>query len=149
MLDTGSLSNVISRALLDKLGLEIDRPAQSAMIDINRNRTVPLGIVTNLQIEAGDATWTAQALVSESHSYAIILGNAFLSQTKATLDYSNRKCIFQQKELKKEIPMSCWQKFPNPLIPEEIIPSEPFEEDKIELEEEDELDEEKTFINQI
>ena len=59
MLDTGSLSNVVSKALLDKLEIEIDRPAQSAMIDINGNRTVPLGIVTNLQIEIGDAKWIA------------------------------------------------------------------------------------------
>ena len=35
------------------------------------------------------------------------------------------------------------------MIPEEIISPEPFEEDEIELEEEDELDEERTFINQI
>ena len=109
MLNTGSLSNVISKALLDKLGIEIDRSAQSAMIDINGNRTVSLGIVTNLQIKIGNTKWIAQALVSESHSYAIILGNAFLSQTKAILDYFSRKCILQRDELRKEVPMSCWQ----------------------------------------
>ena len=44
--------------------------------------------------------------------------------------------------------MSCWQKFPNPLTPEEIIPPESCEEeDEIELEEDDELEEERTFIN--
>ena len=120
------------------------------MIDINGNRMVPLGIVTNLQIEIGDTKWITQALVSKSHSYAIILGNAFLSQTKAILDYFSRKCTLQRDGLRKEVPMSCWQKFPNLLTPEEIIPPESCEEeDKIELKEEDELEEERTFINLV
>ena len=75
MLDTGSYSNVVTKMFLDQMGIEIDAPVTSKIIDINGQKKIPLGKVKNVKLRINNDEWDVEMIVTESTNYNVILGN--------------------------------------------------------------------------
>ncbi|GBC05841.1 hypothetical protein RclHR1_06470004 [Rhizophagus clarus] len=119
IIDSGSKGSVISKQFLDRKQQDIDSPAHFRLIDIQGNRTCPLGIKHNVQVNIEGYDVGINMVVTESKDYNIVL------VTTAVI---------------------CWDNIKNPLqfhpIPQVSIenPSE------LELEGEDENVESQTFF---
>ena len=136
LIDTGSEGSVISKMFLDKIGKDIDKASDIKMIGIDGEKSVPLGKVLNVPIKIHTDQWYIDMQVTEAKSYNVILGNDWLTKAKAVIDYKKRYLRYENENETNQIPMSCWQKFKDPMVLYEIEPI-PEEYNGFELEEDD------------
>ncbi|GES79803.1 retroviral-like aspartic protease 1 [Rhizophagus clarus] len=146
IIDSGSKGSVISKQFLDRKQQDIDSPAHFRLIDIQGNRTCPLGIKHNVQVNIEGYDVGIDMVVTESKDYNIVLGNDWISKVCATLDYNNGLLTILTPHGTVTTAVTCWDNIKNPLqfhpIPQVSIenPSE------LELEGEDENVESQTFF---
>jgi len=90
ILDSGASGSIVSCQLLNDLGLGIDRPSTTVMINVHGERKRPLGEVTNFPITIQGITIPVDiVVVTDAQSYSAIVGNDWLSKVNALIDYQS------------------------------------------------------------
>src|SRR5260364_235263 len=80
ILDSGAAVSIITKKLMDKIGLEIDQPSRTVVVTANGNRTKALGIVTNVKITIQDLIIPIRLQVIESQEETLLLGTDWFSK---------------------------------------------------------------------
>ena len=89
IIDSGSAGSIISVSLLRDLDMEISRPSNTVMVNVNGERRRPLGAVTKIPLKIQGRLIPFNAIVTEADSYSAIVGNDWLRKTKARIDYED------------------------------------------------------------
>src|SRR6185437_12182357 len=137
MLDTGSFSSVITKMYLDKMNIDIEKPANVKIIDINGNKKAPLGKV-NVPVVINNDKWIIEMIVTDSRNYNVILGNQWIGKVGGILNFNDGIFSYENNNERDSTLMTCWQRMSNPNILYEIQPIKQIEEYDLELEEDDE-----------
>ena len=87
IVDTGSAGSVVSLRFLQDIDMEIDKPSNIYMIDINGERRKPLGMVSNLPIEINGQIIPIDAIVTGATSYCALVGNDWFSKNFFLVDW--------------------------------------------------------------
>src|SRR5436305_5934472 len=75
LLDTGAVGCIISKQFLDKIGKPIEATTNVKIIDVNGNRSSPLGIMRQVPIKIRGLETKANMVVTNSKEYNVLLGN--------------------------------------------------------------------------
>ena len=86
IIDSGAVSNIISKACLNKIDWKIQKPSNINLIGINRNKEGPLGEVIDLPITLGNQNLNINALVTEKGDYNLLLENIWAHGHQAIVD---------------------------------------------------------------
>ncbi|GES82982.1 enzymatic polyprotein, putative [Rhizophagus clarus] len=100
---------------LDRKQQDIDSSAHFRLIDIQENRTCPLGIKHNVQVNIEGYDVGIDMVVTESKDYNIVLGNDWISKVRATLDYNNGLLTILTPHGTVTTAVTCWDNIKNPL----------------------------------
>src|SRR5215217_4839162 len=141
IVDTGAAKCVISHDACLLLKWIIDATNHKSVTIADGNETVTLGEVKDIPFTVAGCTITMDALVIETHTYYIILGNDWLLKARARINISAQKLQIEQYGQKHIIPLSFHKglvsRFRAEDEEEEIRPINQ-EEDEIESSESDE-----------
>ena len=107
IIDSGAVSNIISKACLNKIDWKIQKPSNINLIGINGNKERPLGEVIDLPITLGNQKLNINALVTEKGDYDLLLGNIWAHEHQAIVDWKRKILTFEINNQKREIPVSC------------------------------------------
>ncbi len=86
IIDIGAGGYIISKIFLDLIGWQIDSPTKQTLIVANRYAAVPLGRVHDLPICFGKLIIPTTAVVVDTTSYDLVIGNTWLTKSKAIVD---------------------------------------------------------------
>src|SRR5436190_13843512 len=87
LLDTGAVGCIISKQFLDKIGKPIKAATNVKIIDVNGNRSSPLGIMRQVPIKIRGLETKADMVVTGLKEYNVLLGNTWLKHVKAVINY--------------------------------------------------------------
>ena len=90
IIDSGSVSNIISQKFLKKINKNITKPSNINLIGINGTPERPLGEIINLSINIGNQPHIINVLVLEKAEYDLLLGNVWAHNYEAILDWSGQ-----------------------------------------------------------
>ena len=105
ILDSEAAGSIVSCQLLNDLGIAIDRPSTTLMINVNGERKRPLGEVLNFPITIKNITILIDAVVTDATTYSAIVGNDWLSKVKANIDYETSTMIIQWQGKEMSVPI--------------------------------------------
>lgn len=95
--DSGSCVNLVSKAIVDKLGITEVEPSQVTLTFANSSRAVPYGTIRNLPVQVGDCVLHTEFQVVEmnkDHKMPLILGRTFMATVGAIVDMPNKRVSF-------------------------------------------------------
>ncbi|XP_056867063.1 uncharacterized protein LOC130512774 [Raphanus sativus] len=95
--DSGSCVNLVSKAIVDKLGIADVEPSQVTLTFANSSRAVPYGTIRNLPVQVGDCVLHTEFQVVEmnkDHEMPLILGRTFMATVGAIVDMPNERVSF-------------------------------------------------------
>ena len=140
IIDTGAGIGLISKDLLDKLRWHIEEPTNLTLVVADGKEATPLGMVKDIPVRFGNCTITVdKALVTQSTTYELILGNVWLHKARAIIDLHTRKMRISNKGKAYDVPLDTTRGIRPELVnPEEErdLGDEDIEEINIEYEEE-------------
>ena len=119
MLDTGSFSSVITKMYLDKMNIDIEKPANVKIIDINGNKKAPLGKV-NVPVVINNDKWIIEMIVTDSRNYNVILGNQWIGKVGGILNFNDGIFSYENNSERDSTLMTCWQRMSNSNVLYEI-----------------------------
>ena len=105
ILDTGAGGVVISKYLLDKLGWPIEKPTRQQMTVADGRSSTPLGRVFQLPIQFGKLVIPSEALVVDTRTYDLLIGNDWITAVKAVIDMGNRRMMISWKGREEHVPI--------------------------------------------
>ena len=105
IIDTGAGGCLISKAFLDKIGWHIEKPTKQIIVVADGHSAVPLGRVSDLPVQFGRVVIPTSAIVVNTTSYDLILGNNWLKKAGAIIDIGARKMLIKWKGRKYEVPI--------------------------------------------
>src|SRR3954469_10315966 len=76
------------------------------MVVADRHEAVPLGMVFDLPIQFGTTTIPSTAIVVDTDTYDVVLGNDWLDHVGAVIDIRRRKLTIEWKSREIEIPLN-------------------------------------------
>ena len=80
IIDTGAGMCLMSKALLHCLGWKPDRASQMTLIVADGKKSPALGEISDISVKLGNADIATDMTITESETYDVILGNAFLEK---------------------------------------------------------------------
>jgi hypothetical protein len=86
IVDSGAATSIITKALLDKLRLEINHSSKMIVVTANGARTRSLGIIDNVPVNIGKIQILTSFQVLESRDKILILGNDWIRETNANIN---------------------------------------------------------------
>ena len=106
IVDSGAATNIITKALLNKLNCRIDRPSKLIVVTANGARTKSLGIVSNLPVTIGKINISTSFQVLESKDEVLILGNEWLREANAIMDWEHASLTIKDRNRTARIPIA-------------------------------------------
>src|SRR5437588_2049253 len=88
---------ILSEATMKELGWRIEAPIRQMMIVTDGHCSRPLGRVFELPIQFGPMIIPITAIVVDTDSYDLVLGNTWLRKVRAILDFGALKMRFTWK----------------------------------------------------
>ena len=132
IVDTGAATCAISKKLLDEVGEEIEMSSNVRCIMANGLKTASLGR-TNITIETEEVITEIEVEVINSQERMLIIGNDFMNEWKAKIDFETHTLILYDQGTKIYIPVEYTKsnkiRFETP-IQEEDSESEVSDEDE-------------------
>ena len=110
LLDTRTVGCIISKQFLDKIGKPIEAVTNIKIIDINGNRSAPLGIIRQIPIKIWGLETKANMVVTDSKEYNVLLGNTWLKHVKTIINYDTDQCLIEVDDEMWRIPIICTRK---------------------------------------
>src|SRR6201985_2789619 len=105
IIDTGAGGCIISKVMLERLGWEIEEATSMTIIVADGHIATPLGKVHELPIRFGKLIIPTSAIVVDTTSYDLVIGNNWLKRTRAVIDLGASKMRITWKGRKYEIPI--------------------------------------------
>ncbi|PKY32349.1 hypothetical protein RhiirB3_450473 [Rhizophagus irregularis] len=105
IIDSGAAGSIVSCRLLNDLGIAIDRPSTTLMINVNGERRRPLGEVLNFPVTIKGMTIPIDVVVTDAMDYSAIVGNDWLVKDKANIDYETLNMIIHWEGNEIEVPV--------------------------------------------
>ena len=109
LLDTGAVGCIISKQFLDKIGKSIEAATNVKIIDVNGNRSSPLGIMRQVPIKIRGLETKADMVVTDSKEYNVLLGNTWLKHVKAVINYDSDQCLIEVDDEEKSIQINLFK----------------------------------------
>src|SRR3989440_311994 len=106
IVDSGAATSIITKALLNKLDCRIDRPSKLIVVTANGARTKSLGIVSNLPVTIGKINISTSFQVLESKDEVLILGNEWLREANAIMDWKHASLTIKDRNRTARIPIA-------------------------------------------
>ena len=106
IVDSGAATSIITKALLDRLGYKTDRPSKLIVVTANGARTKSLGIVSNLPVTIGKIDIPTSFQVLESKDEVLILGNEWLREANAIMNWEQSSLTIRDKDKIARIPIT-------------------------------------------
>ena len=106
IVDSGAATSIITKALLNKLDCRIDRPSKLIVVTANGARTKSLGIVSNLPVTIGKINISTSFQVLESKDEVLILGNEWLREANAIMDWEHASLTIKDRNRTARIPIA-------------------------------------------
>ncbi|KAG9289298.1 hypothetical protein G9A89_007859 [Geosiphon pyriformis] len=105
---------------MDQLGCRIDRAVSTCIITADRTTKTPIGEIDDFLFEVNNIIISIKVLVIEATQYQALVGNDWLSKTKAILDWIIQKLQLSQNSWHTHVPATCGHfkptNMPAPLI---------------------------------
>ncbi|KAF8113608.1 hypothetical protein N665_0047s0016 [Sinapis alba] len=95
--DSGSSVNLVTKAIIDKLGIVDVELALVTMAFANSSTIIPYGTIRNFPVQVGDCMLHTEFQVvkmSKDHEMPLIFGRAFMATVKPIIDMSNKRVSF-------------------------------------------------------
>ncbi|KAF2597364.1 hypothetical protein F2Q68_00009587 [Brassica cretica] len=95
--DSGSSVNLVSKVILDELGIFYVEPSQVKLGFANSSMAVPYGTIRNLPVQVGDCVLHTEFQVVEmrkDHDMPLIFGRSFMATVGAIVDMPNKRVSF-------------------------------------------------------
>ncbi|XP_048622706.1 uncharacterized protein LOC106350326 [Brassica napus] len=102
--DSWSSVNLVSKAIVDELGIVDVEPSQVKLAFANSSMTVSYGTIRNLPVQVGDCVLHTEFQVVEmrnDHEMPLIFGRSFMATVGAIVDMPNKRVSFSN--IKKKI----------------------------------------------
>ncbi|OMJ20304.1 hypothetical protein AYI70_g4195 [Smittium culicis] len=93
VIDTGAACSVISNALLDRIGLEIENEVSQTIITADGKKHSTLGMVNKIPISIAGVEFGADLLVMKNINETLILGTDWLKSHSALIDIRNQELV--------------------------------------------------------
>jgi len=106
IVDSGAATSIITKALLKKLNCEIDKPSNLIVVTANGARIKSLGIVSDLPITIGKINIPTAFQVLESKDEVLILGNEWLRDANAVMDWNHASLTIRDGDKTAKIPIA-------------------------------------------
>jgi len=106
IVDSGAATSIITKSLLDKLGLVINRSSKMIVVTANGARTRSLGIIDNVPVNIGKIQILTSFQVLESKDEILILGNDWLRETNANMNWEQSTLTIKQGKYVIRIPIT-------------------------------------------
>ena len=106
VIDTGAARSMMAKSFADRIGWEIEEPADSIYITADGKEVTPLGKFLDVPVKFGEVTVTVDMSVSDADTYDVILGNDWLRKAKATIDVNAEKMMIMAKGIKQRVNLS-------------------------------------------
>jgi len=110
ILDTGSLTSVMSKAFADKLNRHIEKPSNIYFSDINGGKKRSLGIINNIPLQLSDIIIPINVEVNDAQGYAVIAGVDWLNKVQGIIDLKKGQFKFTWDNKSYILPITCWEK---------------------------------------
>ncbi|PKY59154.1 hypothetical protein RhiirA4_481663, partial [Rhizophagus irregularis] len=101
----GAARSIVSCWLLNDLGIAIDRPSMTLMINVNGERRRPLGEVLNFPVTIKGMVIPINVVVTDAMDYSAIVRNDWLTKVKANIDYEISNMIIHWEGNEIEVPV--------------------------------------------
>src|SRR5215204_6999622 len=95
ILDSSSSISVISKNFLQAIARKVDGPSQRDLSNVHGQQKRPLGIAKDILVTVNGVTISANMEVMNTDAYAIIVGNGWLKEAKALIDYKTCQLTIQ------------------------------------------------------
>src|SRR5581483_6356928 len=106
IVDSGAATSIITKTLLDRLEFEVDSPSKLVVVTANGARTKSLGIVSNLPVTIGRINIPTSFQVLESKDEVLILGNEWLREANAIMDWERSTLTIKKDDKIVKIPIT-------------------------------------------
>ena len=106
VVDSGAATSIITKAMLDQLGLNIDQPSNMIIVTANGTRIRTLGIVQSLPINIKHMIIRTPVQVLESKDKVLLLGNDWLRKVHANIDWKKEQLSIFHKGRTVTIPVA-------------------------------------------
>ena len=144
ILDSGAAVSIMTRRLMDKLGLEPDNPSKTIVVTANGTRERAIGQITDLKISIRDLMIPIKLQIIESREETLLLGTDWFEKMKAKWDFDTRTLQIQHDGRILKIGTTHLSDIPPQMLPD-------FENDSDEVSEieydDESLDEEETYYS--
>jgi predicted aspartyl protease len=105
VIDSGAYVSVIAKSLLNQLGYVPTGPSNATLILANGAREMPIGIVSDLPVKVNNVVIHTTAHVIDCGNKYFILGNDWLRQLHASIDYGEECLTFYHQEETIMVPL--------------------------------------------
>lgn len=123
IVDTGAATCAISKRLLNEIGEEIEKSSNTRCIMANGSKTASLGR-TMIEMEMEEIIIEIEVEVINSQERMLIIGNDFMSEWKANINFENNILTIIDQENEIYIPIEYVKSnritFENPIEEEEL-----------------------------
>ena len=106
IVDTGAGSSIITKHVLEHLGWDIEEPARTILVIIDRSKSTSLGEVQEVPITFRNEMITINMIVTVSETYQIILGNNWLMKAKANINLEAETMTFTSRGRRFRVPVN-------------------------------------------
>src|SRR5690606_2639220 len=92
--DSGSSVNLISKEIIDKLGIVDVEPSRLTLAFANSSTSVPYGTIRNLHVQVGEYAIPTEFHIVEmnkNHEVPLIFGRPFMATVGAIIDMPNKR----------------------------------------------------------
>src|SRR3954462_8251562 len=105
IIDTGAGGCMISEYLLKKIGWTVEAATRQTIVVADGHVSRPLGRIFELPVQFGPVTISIGAMVVNTNSYDLVLGNTWLRKAKAIVNLDALKMRFTWKGRTFDVPI--------------------------------------------
>lgn len=106
VLDSGAAVSIITKKLMDKLKLKIDKPSSTVVITATGTRTRALGQIEDVKIAIQDILLPSTFQVIESADETLLLGNDWFHRAQARIHFDEQRLLLKHEDRRIEVPIS-------------------------------------------
>jgi len=106
IVDSGAATSIITKTLLDRLGYKVDKLSKLVVVIANEAHTKSLGVVSHLPITLGKIDTHTSFQVLQSKDKVLILGNEWLRENNAVIDWKRFIFTIQYRKRTANIPVA-------------------------------------------
>ncbi|CAG8629027.1 9885_t:CDS:2, partial [Ambispora leptoticha] len=105
IVDSGSSESVVSSYLLGELGIKVERPSTVNMVNVHGRSKRALGEISDFPFSVRGVIVPVDVVVTDAASYQAIVGNDWLSNVNANINYTSSEMTFHWNDREVVVPV--------------------------------------------